>query len=65
MPEKVTVDIECLERGISGELTFDSNEFDELEILDIAEMVMRVIESWCERKNFIHENISEYDVTFN
>jgi hypothetical protein len=65
MDKKVTVDIECLDREITGQLTFSSGEYDELEIMEIAEMTMRVIEAWCERRNFVHDNIQDYDVTFN
>jgi len=66
MKKEVTiVDIECEDRGISGEIRFSNGDFDEFEMMDIAQMLMRVIESWCSARDFIHENIEEYNVTFN
>jgi len=62
---KRIIDIDCGQRGITGELSFDSENFDELEMMEIGEMIVRVIEAWCARRNFEYENIQEYDIVFN
>jgi hypothetical protein len=63
--KKTIIDIECEQRGIVGELSFDSDKYDELEIMDIGETIMKVVEAWCRRREFVHENIEEYDIVFN
>jgi hypothetical protein len=62
---KIIVDIECEPRGITGEIHFDRDRFDTIEMMEISEMLVRVIEAYCEKRDFIHDNINDYEITFN
>ncbi len=63
--DKLIVDLNCESRGIIGELHFDKELYDELEIMEVSEMLIRVIESWCSKRDFVYENLCDYNIAIN
>jgi len=42
--------------GISGELQFNSQVYDELEVAEINDMLLRVLVAWLKRRTFVLQN---------
>jgi hypothetical protein len=59
------IDFNCETRMVSGTIELNKLEFDELEAMEIAEMVVRVIESWCKTRDFKHNNLDLYKYAIN
>jgi len=53
------VDFETVE-GVIGQIGLDKLSFDEDDHAELSIMVIRVIDSWLKRRNFMHEHIEQY-----
>lgn len=48
------------DHGITGCLCMKKDLYDEDDQLDLSEIVVRVIDAWIRRREFIHNNIEYY-----
>lgn len=59
------VGLTCPEIGFGAALMFSQEQYDPLEVQEIAEMVSRVVTAWHKRRVFLQARTETYKVTVN